>query len=81
MPACLLLAAGKDVMQRVGSRGPAADVTRALVARLTPSLLSPEVLQAAMEAAAQSEEGEQPAPGAGRLGKPAVPGHVCKWWH
>ncbi|KAL4420139.1 hypothetical protein ABPG77_010355 [Micractinium sp. CCAP 211/92] len=50
------VAAGKDVMQRVGSRGPAADVTRALVARLTPSLLSPEVLQAAMEAAAQSEE-------------------------
>lgn len=50
-------AAGKEVMQRVGSKGPAADLTRALVARLTPNLLSPEVLQAAMEAAAQSEEG------------------------
>ncbi|KAL4458690.1 hypothetical protein ABPG75_013555 [Micractinium tetrahymenae] len=50
------VAAGKDVMQRVGSKGPAADLTRALVARLTPNLLPPEVLQAAMEAAAQSEE-------------------------
>lgn len=44
-------------MQRVGSKGPAADLTRALVARLTPSLLPPEVLHAAMEAAEQSQEG------------------------
>lgn len=44
-------------MQRVGSKGPVADTVRALVARLTPNLLSPEVLHAAMEAAAQSEEG------------------------
>lgn len=53
-----LPAAGKDVMQRVGSKGPVADLTRALVARLTPNLLPPEVLHAAMEAAGQSEEGE-----------------------
>lgn len=55
-------------MQRVGSKGPAADLSRALVARLTPNLLSPEVLQAAMDAAAQSEEGAQPAAAVGRFG-------------
>ena len=57
---CLLAclpAVGKDVMQRVGSKGPAADLVRALVARLTPSLLPPEVLHAAMEGAAHSQEG------------------------
>ena len=44
-------------MQRVGSKGPAADLVRVLVARLTPSLLPPEVLHAAMEQAEQSQEG------------------------
>lgn len=51
------VAAGKDVMQRVGSKGPAADLTRVLVARLTPNLVPPEVLHAAMEEAEQSEDG------------------------
>lgn len=50
-------AAGKDVLQRVGSKGPAADLTRVLVARLTPALLPPEVLHAAMEQAEGSQEG------------------------
>ena len=82
LPACLptaatclatplpFAAAGKDVLQRVGSKGPAADLTRVLVARLTPSLLSPEVLHAAMEEAEQSQKG---ACGAGGWGLP-VPG-------
>lgn len=46
-------------MQRVGSKGPAADLTRALVARLTPSLLPPEVLHGAMEAAEGSQEAQR----------------------
>ncbi|KAL4859210.1 Sister chromatid cohesion protein PDS5 B-B [Chlorella vulgaris] len=50
------VAAGKDVMQRVGSKGPAADLTRVLVARLTPNLVPPEVLHAAMDEAEQSED-------------------------
>lgn len=44
------VAAGKDVQSRVGSRGPASEVTQALIARLTPTLLSPEVLPAALRA-------------------------------
>lgn len=49
--------AGKDVLQRVGSKGAVADLTRVLVARLTPALLPPEVLHAAMEEAEGSQEG------------------------
>jgi hypothetical protein len=56
LPVCLP-AAGKDVMQRVGSKGPAAELVRVLVCRLTPNLLQPEVLHAAMEEAEQSQEG------------------------
>ena len=44
--------------QRVGSKGPAAEVVRALVNRLAPSIISPELLRAAMEAAPESQEGE-----------------------
>ncbi|GAB4821978.1 hypothetical protein N2152v2_009024 [Parachlorella kessleri] len=47
---------GKDVVQRVGSKGPAAEVARVLVARITPSLLAPELLHAAMDQAADSQE-------------------------
>lgn len=46
-------------MQRVGSKGPAADLTRVLVARLTPSLLPPEVLHACMDAAEGSQEAQR----------------------
>lgn len=60
-------------MQRVGSKGPAADAMRALVARLTPALLPPEVLHAAMEDAEGSQEGVWPAPRAW-LAWPAVAG-------
>ena len=44
-------------MQRVGSKGPAAELVRVLVCRLAPNLLQPEVLHAAMEEAEQSQEG------------------------
>ena len=47
------------MLQRVGSKGPAAEVARALVARITPSLLPPELLHAAMDQAADSQEGEK----------------------
>ena len=53
------IAAGKDVLQRVGSKGSVAELTRVLVARLTPALLPPEVLRAAMEEAEGSQEGVQ----------------------
>lgn len=53
-------AAAKDVLQRVGSKGPAADLARVLVARMTPNLLPPEALHAAMEEAEQSDDGAHP---------------------
>jgi sister-chromatid-cohesion protein PDS5 len=53
------VAAGKDVLQRVGSKGAVADLTRVLVARLTPALLPPEVLHAAMEEAEGSQEAQR----------------------
>lgn len=46
-------------MQRVGTKGPAAEVTRALIFRMAPSLLSPEMLGELMEHAGESEEGKQ----------------------
>ncbi len=58
---------GKDVLQRVGSKGVVADLTRVLVARLTPALLPPEVLHAAMEEAEGSQEGGWGA-GCGHMG-------------
>jgi hypothetical protein len=45
-------------LQRVGAKGPAAEVARALVSCMTPSLLPPELLHMAMEHAADSQEGE-----------------------
>jgi hypothetical protein len=52
------VAAGKDVQSRVGSRGPQADVAQALIARLTPNLISPETLSAALRASCDSTEEE-----------------------
>jgi sister-chromatid-cohesion protein PDS5 len=52
------VAAGKDVQSRVGSRGPHADVAHALIARLTPNLISPETLSAALRASCDSTEEE-----------------------
>lgn len=49
--------AGRDVQQRVGSRGPAAEAARALIARMTPAILAPEVLHTAVEQAESSQEG------------------------
>jgi hypothetical protein len=56
-------AVGKDVLQRVGSKGPAAELARVLVARMTPNLLLPEALHAAMEEAEQSDDGARDAAG------------------
>ena len=50
-------AAGKEVQQRVGSKGPVAEAARALVARMTPAILPPEVLRTAMGHAGASQEG------------------------
>lgn len=52
------VAAGKDVQSRVGSRGPHADVAQALISRLTPNLISPETLSAALRASCDSTEEE-----------------------
>jgi sister chromatid cohesion protein PDS5 len=52
------VAAGKDVQSRVGSRGPHAEVAQALIARLTPNLISPETLSAALRASCDSTEEE-----------------------
>lgn len=52
------VAAGKDVQSRVGSRGPHADVAQALISRLTPNLISPETLSAALCASCDSNEEE-----------------------
>lgn len=45
-------------LQRVGSKGPAAEMTRALVGRMAPTLLSPELLHAVMEQAGENKDGE-----------------------
>lgn len=50
--------AAKDVQQRVGGRGPAADVAAALTARLLPNLVTPEALGGALEAAGDSPEAQ-----------------------
>jgi hypothetical protein len=50
-------AAAKDVMGRVGAKGPAADVARALTARLAPNLISPEILCGALQLATDSADG------------------------
>jgi len=52
------VAAGKDVQSRVGSRGPHAEVAHALISRLTPNLISPETLSAALRASCDSAEEE-----------------------
>ena len=50
------LAAGKDVQSRVGSRGPVGEVTQALITRLSPNLLAPEILPAALHACCDGAE-------------------------
>ena len=52
-------AAGKDLQGRVGSRGPAAEVAQTLAARLTPNIIFPEILAAALESDGDSPEGER----------------------
>ena len=56
------------LLQRVGAKGAAAEVARALVNRLTPSLLPPELLHTAMEHAGESQEGKQPPAAAAAAG-------------
>jgi hypothetical protein len=51
-------AAGAELIERVGSRGHAAEVAAALAARMTPNLLAPEVLVAALHASGDSEDGK-----------------------
>jgi hypothetical protein len=47
-------AASKELQARVGNRGPTADCATALAARMCPTLLTPEVLAAALKSVADS---------------------------
>ena len=51
------LAAAKELQPRVGFRGPAADVLQALIARMSPTIISPEVVAAALQAAVSASPG------------------------
>lgn len=51
------LHAARDIQSRVGSRGPVAEVLQVLCARLTPNVISPEVLVAAIRLAHENEDG------------------------
>ena len=52
-------AAGKDALARVGAKGAAAEAARALVAAMTPTLLPPEALHAALGLAADSQAAQR----------------------
>lgn len=50
-------AAAKELQSRLGSRGPTAELGQALSARMCPTLISPDVLNASLKQASESSKG------------------------